>query len=134
MNIKELIKIHEGLKLKPYLCSAGKLTIGYGRNLDDRGITKHEAETMLDTDIAQAQQDLFQIFGHQVDALSVNRYAALVDMMFNLGLTRFRGFKKMIEAIKQNDWKETHRQALDSKWAEQVKTRSTRDAILLLEG
>jgi len=32
------------------------------------------------------------------------------------------------------DWTEAHKQVLDSKWAEQVKTRSTRDAILLLEG
>ena len=34
---------HEDIKLKPYRCSAGKLTIGVGRNLDDNGITRAEA-------------------------------------------------------------------------------------------
>ena len=43
----DLIKKHEGLRLFPYKCSVGKLTIGYGRNIEDTGISKEEAETLL---------------------------------------------------------------------------------------
>ena len=37
-RIKEQLVRHEGLRLKPYRCTAGKLTIGIGRNLDGRSI------------------------------------------------------------------------------------------------
>ncbi|MDY0127369.1 MAG: hypothetical protein RBR69_04500 [Candidatus Cloacimonadaceae bacterium] len=42
-RIKEQLVRHEGLRLKPYRCTAGKLTIGIGRNLNDCGITQSEA-------------------------------------------------------------------------------------------
>ena len=135
MELKELIKNHEGLRLNLYTCTAGKISVGYGRNLTDRGISQREAETLLDTDIALAKQDLYDVLDSKViDSLSDNRYMALVDMMFNLGKTRFRGFKKMIKAIKEGDWDEASRQALDSKWADQVKSRATRDATLIKDG
>lgn len=133
-ELKELIKKHEGLRLKPYRCSAGKLTIAYGRNLDDVGITEHEAEIMLDRDIAQAKQDLFTVLGGLVNDLSPKRYNALVDMMFNLGQARFRGFIKMIAAIRQGDWQEAAKQALDSKWADQVGNRAMTDALMIKNG
>lgn len=133
-DLKELIKKHEGLRLKPYRCSAGKLTIGYGRNLDDVGITEYEAEIMLDRDIAQAKQNLFVVFGDLIKSFSKNRYNALVDMMFNLGLPRFRGFKKMIKAIQKGDWDAASREAIDSKWADQVKLRAIENAMFLKEG
>ena len=39
---RQLIE-HEGLEQKVYRCTAGKLTIGVGRNLEDKGITEEEA-------------------------------------------------------------------------------------------
>ena len=50
-RIKEQLVRHEGLRLKPYRCTAGKLTIGIGRNLDDCGISKTEAYVLLENDI-----------------------------------------------------------------------------------
>ena len=47
MNLIEQLKRHEGLKLKPYKCTADKLTIGVGRNLEDVGISEEEAEMLL---------------------------------------------------------------------------------------
>ena len=46
---------HEGLRLYPYNCSEGKLTLGIGRNLDDRGITEEEALYLLNNDIEAVQ-------------------------------------------------------------------------------
>ena len=121
-------------RLKPYKCSAGKLTIGYGHNLDDLGITEEIADFMLEFDIESAKNDLHKVFGPRVNMFSYNRQNALIDMMFNLGINRFKGFRKMIAAIKVDDWKEASRQALDSKWSKQVKSRAIRDSILILEG
>ena len=53
-SLVDTIKRHEGLRLKPYLCTAGKLTIGYGRNLETNGISGDEAEYLLKNDIERA--------------------------------------------------------------------------------
>ncbi len=50
-RIKAQLIRHKGLKLKPYRCTAGKLTIGVGRNLDDCGISQTEAYVLLENDI-----------------------------------------------------------------------------------
>lgn len=131
----DLIKKHEGLRLKPYKCTADKLTIGYGRNLDDIGISEDEAEYLLIHDITQAEQDLAKIFDTRfLYDLSDVRYAVLVDMMFNLGLARFRGFKKMIRAIKEKDFLQACEEMKDSKWYAQVKTRADELIQLFKEG
>lgn len=134
MELKKLIKRHEGLRLFPYKCSAGKTTIGYGRNLEDRGISEREAEVLLDADLAIAKQNLYEVFGSKIDNFSEKRHAALVDMIFNLGLPRFKGFKKMIEAIKNDNWFLAAQESLRSKWADQVGHRAVEDAFYLRSG
>lgn len=134
-TLEDLIKLHEGLSLKLYRCSTGRWTIGWGRNLSDNGINLREAELMLEHDIAQSQHDLHRALGPEIIAtVSYNRFCALTDMVFNLGLKRFLEFKKMIDAIKEGDWDKVADEALDSKWADQVKGRALRDAKLLREG
>ena len=122
MNLINTLKRHEGFRSKPYHCSADKLTIGYGRNLEDRGITEEEAAYLLNNDIELARQDCKKVFS-EFNHFSQARRDALVNMMFNLGLSRFKGFKKMIAAINEGDWSEAKRQALDSRWRQQVKSR-----------
>ncbi|UQV23167.1 glycoside hydrolase family protein [Vibrio sp. J383] len=117
-----LIKKHEGLRLKPYRCSVGKLTIGYGRNLSDNGITLEEAEQLLqhniDEVIQQAQTLPF------FSALNDVRQAVIVDMIFNMGLPRFQKFKKTIALIEQQAWQAAANEMLNSRWARQVGNRS----------
>ena len=132
--VNELIKRHEGFREKPYLCTAGKLTIGYGRNLDDVGITKEEASLLLEKDIIIATNQVRLVFKEEYKKFSYDRFMALVDMMYNLGLPRFKEFKKMIQAIRDNDWEEAAKQALDSDWAKQVQARANEDAELLRKG
>lgn len=131
-ELRRMIKRHEGLCLKPYMDSTGNLTIGYGRNLTN-GISEREAEIMLDHDIAQAQQDLYEVEPEALH-LSTWRYYALVDMMFNLGRKRFSSFKKMLKAIREGDHLKVAQEMLDSKWAEQVKGRSVELALIMREG
>ena len=116
------IKKHEGLRLKPYRCTAGKLTIGYGRNLDDVGISDIEAGQLLKNDLHICAADLLTIFPGFIE-FAISKQIALIDMRFNLGPNRFRGFKKMIAAIKQDDWPKAAIEAMDSKWYDQVGNR-----------
>lgn len=136
-TLQNYIKQNEGLRLKPYLCSKGKLTIGYGRNLDDRGITTEEAMLMLINDIQIAIVDLYRIFNNDevVNGLSNNRQMVLIDMMLNLGATRFSKFKQTIRAVKKNDYNRASDEILDSKYARKdVPNRAKRNADIMRKG
>jgi len=81
---KTLIIEHEAYRKYPYRCSAGKLTIGMGRNIEDRGISPNEALMLLENDIKECAEDLREIFP-TFDELPEKRQHALIDMRFNLG-------------------------------------------------
>lgn len=123
MNIleRQLVK-HEGLRLKPYRCTAGKLTIGYGRNLDDNGITKAEALTMLRNDIANVKAELERLGWWR--RLDDTRQDVIANMAFNIGLTRLLTFKRMIAAIEDAEYTKAADEMMDSKWAAQVGSRA----------
>lgn len=129
LQLASTITQNEGLRLKPYKCTAGKLTIGVGRNLDDVGINTEEANFMLYNDLVVAETELIRIIGqHTYDNLTTHQRIALVDMIFNLGATRFSKFKNMLACLKNSDFKGVAREMLDSKWAKQVGDRAKRDA------
>jgi lysozyme len=119
--IKQLKK-HEGVELKPYKCTSNKLTIGIGRNLEDVGISEHEAEYLLMNDL-----DTYMTAAKTYDwynGLNDARKAVIVNMLFNMGQTNFNKFLKMKQALDVGDFPEAAKQMLDSKWAKQVKGRS----------
>lgn len=132
MDIKTRIKNHEGCRLKPYVDTVGKTTIGYGRNLEDNGITKEEADFLFNNDFNRCQIQLTQYpwYTQQPQAIQ----DALLDMCFNLGITRLLGFKKMIQAIQERDYTKAAIEALDSKWATQVPNRAKDIALLIRQG
>lgn len=130
MDLTDLIKKHEGLRLKPYVDSMGKLTIGYGRNLVDRGITQDEAEYLLENDIDLALEDASDTFDW-FSSLSVVRQDVVVSMIFNLGLGGFLGFKKAIEALSKGDFETASNEILSSGWASQVGFRAHKLAEML---
>ncbi len=121
MKVTELIKKHEGLRLLPYRCSADKLTIGYGINLD-AGITLDEAQWILDNRIRNIIVDL-QSLDFWLDLSGVRR-AVLVDMAYNLGYRGLLKFKKMLAAMKNEDFELAAQEMEDSKWFKQVGQRS----------
>lgn len=136
MNREQLIeelKRDEGVVLTLYQCSAGKNTIGVGRNLDDRGITDDESDYLLGNDIDICIEELTNTFPWFED-LSDTRQRVMVNMCFNLGLSRLMGFKKFLAAMEAGEWETAGVEMLDSKWAVQVGPRSTRLKDLVLEG
>jgi lysozyme len=124
IDIADLLIKHEGLKLHPYRCTAGKLTIGVGRNLEDRGITKGEALIMLEHDIADFTKQLSERL-FWFDTQPEFAKLVLIDMAFNLGLNGLLKFHNTLEHIKQGQYELAAKEMLLSKWAQQVKNRAT---------
>tara|TARA_A100001391_G_C4860640_1_gene222397 strand:- start:2 stop:493 length:492 start_codon:yes stop_codon:yes gene_type:complete len=145
---------HEGLRLQVYKDTLGIDTIGIGRNLKDRGITDEELEWMdipsIDTvyehgiteaDAMYLAQNDVQIVEEElirahpcVEELDAVRQLILIDMAFNMGVPRLSKFKKMWAAIHENKFDVAAKEMLDSRWATQVKSRSTKLAHAMHHG
>lgn len=125
MNVADLIKDHEGLMLRPYHCSAGKLTLGFGRNIEQRGITPDEAEYLLANDIRECREVLARDYSW-FTALDEARQAALTDLCFNLGAHRLAGFPKFLAAMGRGDWPRAAQELRQSRWYGQVGRRAPR--------
>jgi len=151
--LKQLIK-SEGLRLEVYQDTLGIDTIGVGRNLEDRGITKEELDAMdfpnieavyehgiteadaaylLENDVQIVEDELLKAHPCLAELDSV-RQLVLVDMAFNMGVPRLCKFKKMWAAIHENDFRTAAKEMLDSRWAIQVKSRSHKLAHAMHHG
>jgi len=119
------LRLHEGVEKFPYKCTAGYLTIGVGRNIEERGLLDDEIDFLLDNDIEVVMNEVSVTFDWFFD-LSEVRQRVVADMIFNLGLPRFKQFKNMIAALEAGDWAEAANQMMDSKWAKQVGKRAER--------
>ena len=151
--IEELIK-HEGLKLQVYQDTLGIDTIGIGRNLEDRGITKQELDELdipsidhvyiygiTEADAVYLATNDVQIVEEElvrahpcVDRLDSVRQLIVMDMAFNMGVPRLCKFKKMWNAIHDEDFPTAAKEMLDSRWANQVKGRATKLANAMHNG
>jgi lysozyme len=131
-NLQKLLILHEGKKNKPYTDTVGKLTIGCGRNLTDRGISDSEMSFMLSNDI----DDVNRVFRNNFPRwnLSEPRQLVILDMLFNLGINRFLGFRKMMDAITAGDYNRAADEMLFSSWHTQVGARAERLAEMMRTG
>ncbi|NWO05809.1 MAG: glycoside hydrolase family protein [Alteromonadaceae bacterium] len=128
----EQLQRHEGLRLKPYHDTVGKLIVGYGRNLDDRGISQDEAEFMLDNDIDLVVAELERMPLYL--ALNPVRQTVLANMAFNMGMPTLLTFSRMLGALGEQDWDRAAEEMLNSKWARQVGARAVELADLMRRG
>ena len=130
--IKQL-KTHEGEKLIVYKCTAGKLTIGIGRNLEARGISKEESAIMLSNDIRQVADDLVMKIPW-FNELDDVRKRVLIDMAFNLGTFGLMQFKTTLQQVSEGKYDQASRSMLNSKWAKQVRQRAQTLSIMMSTG
>jgi lysozyme len=133
MTLVEQLVLHEGLRLTPYVDTVGKITIGVGRNLTDRGITEAQAYAWLDEDIAVAVRELTARFPWFA-ALEEIRRRVLIDMHINLGMQRLKGFRQFLGYVEAQDYRKAAEEMLASRWATQVGGRATRLAGMMRTG
>ena len=124
---KSLIRTHEGWSSTVYQCPSGRLTIGYGRNLEDKGITRTEGEILLDHDVREVYAQLTVALLHMgitLQQLPQDAQVVLIDMAYNLGISGLLKFKRMLRAIADRDWERVALEMQNSKWYHQVGKRS----------
>ncbi len=130
-KLKKSLVAHEGYRKMPYVDSVGKITIGIGYNLSDRGIDDGWINHQYQSDVLYFYNQLMEMPWYQ--NLNADRQVVLIDMAF-MGWRKFVGFKKMIHAIEKGDYKQAAYEMLDSRWAEQVKGRAASLAQGMLTG
>ena len=115
-DAQQMIMDQEGLRLHVYLDSLGIETIGCGRNLRDKGISKDEAMILLNNDLCDALDDVRHNFSCY-DTLSRPRQLVLISMAFQLGRERLSVWTHFIGAVHRGAWEEATEHLLDSKAA-----------------
>lgn len=122
----------EGRRAYPYEDSVGKLTIGVGRNLEDRGLRPDEIDLMKKNDMAEAEREASGLPYWQ--KLGDIRRVVVADMVFNLGLSRFVGFVRTNEALAAGDYDRAAAEMIDSKWYRQTGRRAKRLVEVMRSG
>jgi lysozyme len=136
MLLEQRIIEDEGYIPHVYSDSLGYDTIGVGFCVDKAvpgaGLRNEEIEFILSNRIQLIKKELLQhSFYNDLDSV---RQEAIINMAYNLGVPKLLKFKYMIAAIKKQDWKSVYNEALDSRWAAQVKQRAIRIALCLKNG
>ena len=136
----EQLKQDEGLRLSPYYCPAGVLTVGYGHAIQphetsylNRTITEAEAKKLLTEDIRHAELGARRYLP-DFDLYSPPRKDALVNMIFNLGWGGFGKFRTFINYVKLQKWNAAAESLKRSLWYSQVKGRAERIIQAIKEG
>ena len=134
-KLLEMLKRHEGVRSHVYLCSAGYETIGVGRNISKSGmgLSDDEVNYLLENDILRVLKELSSEYPWFNDLDDV-RKDAMIDISFNLGATRLRGFKKALAAMEVADYTLAAKEFLDSKWSRDVKGRAHELASMIETG
>ena len=131
-----MLKRHEGVESHAYECSEGKITVGVGRNIDSEGgigLSDEEIDFLLRNDIARCIIELSSEYDWFVDLDDI-RKDAIVDIAFNLGITRLRLFKRALAAMAEGNYKQAATEFLDSKWAKQVGGRALELSDMISSG
>ena len=149
MNIEQCkaeIKRHEGEVLEIYNDSLGYKTLGVGHLCQPNdpeyswevgtSVSQEIVDMYYEDDFDKHYKEAIHVFGNQEDfyKLPEKIQHVLVNMCFNLGLSRLMGFRKFLAAMEAGEWETAGVEMLDSKWARQVGPRSTRLRDLVLEG
>jgi lysozyme len=131
-TIDGLLALHEGRKLKPYVDTVGKVSIGIGRNLTDRGISEDECDRMFNRDIEDHTELLVNRLPW-VTSLDNVRFAVMQDMVFNLGRRLFQ-FKRTLKSIQEGRYDDAAKEMLQSRWSQQVGGRAVRLSKMMRSG
>jgi GH24 family phage-related lysozyme (muramidase) len=146
----DLIKRHEGDRLKAYPDTKGITTIGEGFNLQAPGaasicaqlgldyaglksgavcLTYDQADAIFVYQLGMVQSQAARIFPNY-GAMPETVRAVVCDLLF-MGEGTFLGFHQTIAALRAGDWKAAADDLTDSLWFRQVGSRGIEDVSLL---
>jgi lysozyme len=137
--MKELVKLlrrHEGVMPRAYQDTEGVWTIGVGRNINPEnglGLSDDEIDLLLTNDLSRCESEAYDNFQWFAD-LDEARQDGILNMIFNLGISRFKGFKKAIAAMEEKDYETAHTEFMDSKWSRQVGQRAIEVTNMIRSG
>ena len=135
-RLTDMLIKHEGSKSHAYMCTANKVTVGVGRNIDPEGgigLTKDEISFLLKNDIERVEDELSRRLPWILE-LSDVRIDALIDICFNLGLPRFLKFAKALDALEQREYDLAADEFMASRWAKQVGQRAVTVSNMIRTG
>lgn len=130
-KLKRQLALHEGYKLKPYVDTVGKVTIGVGHNLTDNGLTARQVDNILNDDVSDALTFLNGQSWYL--ALDDVRARAIANMTFNL-MRKVLDFKTMITALEHKAWDEAADALLNSAFAKQTGKRALDLSMMIRTG
>jgi len=131
-TLAQRIERHEGRRRKIYKCTAGKLTSGVGRNLEDVEFSDEEIDLMFKNDLVRAKcgAETFHLY----EMVNDIRREVLIEMVFQMGIKGVGKFKRFFRAAQARDWEAAHKEMLDSKWAKQTPARALELALIFRIG
>ena len=128
----ERLKVNEGFRSSVYQCSLGFDTIGYGFAIKDLELTEKEAEYLLANRVSQKHLHLLDNLDWYSD-MPPEVQGVILEMVYQLGFSGFKKFKKAIANMKDKNWKVAASEMLDSRWAKQTPNRANQLADIIRE-
>jgi lysozyme len=136
-EIRYIIELEEGWRDKPYYCSEGYPTVGYGFKIGEQfaplpefTLPRPAGDAWLSCNIRTLRKAL----GNRVELLNDARQAIILSMCYQLGVEGCFKFKKMWRAIENDDYEAAAKEMLDSKWAKQTPSRAARHEQVMRTG
>jgi lysozyme len=141
MNIISLIKYEEDWRPKPYLCSEGYPTVGFGFKIGPKNAPLSNYTFVLP--LAAGESWLMSLLDSTENEMRRNsriapallacepfhaRKAVLISMAYQMGVDGLAGFNNTLKNIASGRWNDAATGMLDSKWARQTPNRAQRHA------
>lgn len=162
-ELARTLMVDEGFRTKPYICTAGKMTIGVGRNFEDNPFTpderavlgikstipgtqfqelsmkplkEEEVRWLLQEDLTKLLESLSShpVLGPIFAKQDMVRQVAMGNLVYNLGIRGLLKFQKFLAAMDAKDYVAAEASLAASRWSKQVKSRSKRVRDMVLTG
>ena len=130
-KLEQMLIIDEGIRLLPYQDTLGNWTVGIGHLLlggfdPFRPLSLHAVADLLAGDIEIAYKGALRCVGSALTTLEVPRQHAIINMVFNLGETKFKLFHRTLDGIRNKNWNHVGNCLGQTRWFSQVKNRAVR--------
>lgn len=128
VTLKDDLIRDEGVRLKPYVDTKGKITISVGVNITD-GISQAESDMLFASRLASTQLESIARMPW-LDTAPEPVKRGVQNMLYNMGWPKLSQFVNMLAALKDKDYARAADEAMNSDWANQVGDRAQRIAKL----